>query len=62
MPCLCPRHRNVIRVLEGEEHLSDALPPGDTVIWWKRLPGGDDVYPVQPTVLVLTEKRVKIAA
>ena len=36
--------------------------PGDRVIWWKRMPGGDYVYPVQATVLALTEKRVKIEA
>ena len=36
--------------------------PGDKVIWWKRIPGGDYVYPVQATVLALTAKRVKIAA
>ena len=28
--------------------------------WWKRIPGGDYVYPVQATVLALTAKRVKI--
>ena len=39
-----------------------ALQPGDTVIWWKRMPGGDYVYPVQATVLAVTAKRVKIAA
>ena len=27
---------------------------------WKRIPGGDNVYPVQATRLALTEKRVKI--
>jgi hypothetical protein len=36
--------------------------PGDEVIWWKRIPGGDYVYPVRATVLVTTAKRVKIAA
>jgi hypothetical protein len=30
----------VARVLEGaSEH--EALQPGDKVIWWKRIPGGD---------------------
>ena len=29
---------------------------------WKRIPGGDYVYPVQVTVLALTAKRVKIKA
>ena len=48
-------------MLEGASE-SEALQPGDKVIWWKRIPGGDYVYPVQATVLALTEKRVKIEA
>jgi len=32
------------------------------VIWWKRIPGGDYVYPVQTTVLAPTAKRVQIEA
>ncbi len=36
--------------------------PGDQVIWWKRVPGGDYVYPVSATVLVVTAKRVRIEA
>jgi hypothetical protein len=51
----------VARVLEGASE-NAALKPGDQVIWWKRIPGGDYVYPVQATVLALTEKRVKIEA
>ena len=51
----------VARVLEGASE-NAALKPGDRVIWWKRIPGGDYVYPVQATVLALTEKRVKIEA
>ena len=51
----------VARVLEGAPE-NEALKPGDKVIWWKRIPGGDYVYPVQATVLALTEKRVKIKA
>jgi len=39
-----------------------ALQPGDKVIWWKRIAGGDYVSPVQATVLALTAKRVKIEA
>ena len=51
----------VARVLEGaSEHA--VLKPGDKVIWWKRIPGGDYVYPVQATVRSLTAKRVKIEA
>jgi hypothetical protein len=49
----------VARVLEGAPVTGD-LQPGDKVIWWKRIPGGDYVYPVQATVRALTEKRVKI--
>ena len=51
----------VARVLEGAL-VSDDLRPGDRVIWWKRIPGGDYVYPVQATVLAVTTKRVKIEA
>jgi hypothetical protein len=51
----------VARVLEGVP-VSAALQPGDQVIWWKRIPGGDYVYPVQATILAVTAKRVKIAA
>ena len=36
--------------------------PGDHVIWWKRIPGGDYIYPVSATVLATTAKRVKIEA
>lgn len=38
------------------------LKPGDKVTWWKCIPGGDYVYTVQTTVLVLPEKQVKIEA
>ena len=51
----------VARVLEGAPE-NAVLKPGDRVIWWKRIPGGDYVYPVQATVLALTAKRVKIEA
>jgi hypothetical protein len=51
----------VARVLEGTSE-NAALKPGDRVIWWKRIPGGDYVYPVQATVLSLMAKRVKIEA
>jgi 8-oxo-dGTP diphosphatase len=42
--------------------LRDVLQPGEKVTWLKRIPGGDYVYPVQATVLAVTEKRVKIEA
>ena len=51
----------VARVLEGTPE-NIALKPGDKVLWWRRIPGGDYVYPVQATVLALTAKRVKIEA
>jgi hypothetical protein len=51
----------VARVLEGASE-NEVLKPGDRVIWWKRIPGGDSVHPVQATVLALTAKRVKIEA
>ena len=54
-------HGKVARVLEGASE-NAVLKPGDKVIWWKRIPGGDYVYPVQATVLTLTAKRVKIEA
>jgi hypothetical protein len=38
------------------------LKPGDTVVWWKQLPGGDYAYPVKATVVAITGKRVKIKA
>ncbi len=33
---------------------------GEKVSWWKRIPGGDYVYPVSASVLAITAKRVKI--
>ena len=51
----------VARVLEGAP-VSETLQPGDRVIWWKRIPGGDYVCAVQTTVLALIEKRVQIEA
>src|SRR5215471_21497819 len=57
--CVTCRGR-VARVLEGTSE-NAALKPGDKVIWWKRIPGGDYVYPVQATVLTVTAKQVKIA-
>ena len=42
--------------------MSEVLKPGDKVTWWKCISGCDYVYPVQATVLALTEKQVKIEA
>jgi hypothetical protein len=39
-----------------------AFESGDEVIWWKRIPGGDYVYPLRATVLATSAKRVKIVA
>ena len=36
--------------------------PGDEVVWWRRIPGGDYVSPLRATVLATTAKRVTIAA
>jgi hypothetical protein len=35
---------------------------GDKVVWLKRIPGADYVYPVSAVVLALTDKRIKIVA
>ncbi len=34
--------------------------PGDKVIWWKRIPGGEYVYPVRAVVVATTARRIKI--
>ena len=36
--------------------------PGEEVIWWKRIPGGDYVSPLRATVLAATARRIKIVA
>jgi len=41
---------------------SGTFKPGEKVIWWKRIPGGEYVYPVSAKVLATTTKRVKIEA
>ena len=43
-------------------HTDRAFQAGEKVIWLKRIPGGDHVYPVSATVLAVTAKRVKIEA
>ena len=35
---------------------------GEQVIWWKRISGGDYMFPVCAKVLTVTAKRVKIEA
>jgi len=35
--------------------------PGDSAIWWKRIPGGSYAYPIKVTILAVTPKRVKVA-
>ena len=44
------------------EHTKRDFKPGDQVVWLKRVPGGDYVYPVSAIVLAITAKRVKIEA
>lgn len=44
------------------EHMKRAFKPGEKVVWLRRIPGGDYVYPVSATVLAVTAKRVKIEA
>ncbi len=39
-----------------------AFAPGDAVIWWKRIPGGNYVVPVSALVIGITAKRVTIRA
>ena len=48
------------RALMG--HASGDFEPGEKVIWWKRIPGGEYVYPVIAEVLATPTKRVKIEA
>jgi hypothetical protein len=43
-------------------HTRKTYKEGDKVIWLKRIPGGDYVYPVSATVLAVTAKRIKIEA
>jgi hypothetical protein len=45
-----------------ERDVTEEFRPGDTVVWWKRIPGGEYVYPVKATVLDITAERVKIEA
>ena len=47
-------------VQAGRSHMD--FKPGERVIWLKRIPGGDYVYPVSATVLATSAKRVKIEA
>ncbi len=42
--------------------ISKDFRPGEKVIWLKRIPGGDYVYPVNATVSASTAKRIKIEA
>jgi hypothetical protein len=39
-----------------------AFQVGEQIIWFKRIPGGDYVFPVSAKVLAVTAKRVKIEA
>jgi hypothetical protein len=55
------------RLIETSEQTTTApapshFAPGEPVIWWKRLPGGDYMSPVHAKVLATTAKRVKVEA
>jgi hypothetical protein len=52
--------RCFIRKLNLMSHTDRAFKAGEKVIWLKRIPGGDYVYPVSATVVAVTAKRVKI--
>ncbi len=39
-----------------------AFKVGDKVIWMKRIPGGEYVYPVSAVVIGVTARRIKIEA
>ena len=47
---------------ERMSHECGTFEPGETVTWWKRIPGGEYVYPVSAKVLATTTRRVKIEA
>jgi len=42
--------------------MSSDFKPGDAVVWLKRIPGGEYVYPVSAVVIAVTAKRIKIEA
>ena len=42
--------------------MSNDFKPGDKVVWLKRIPGGDYVYPVSAVVISVTARRIKIEA
>jgi hypothetical protein len=44
------------------QHNHKEFKAGDKVIWLKRIPGGDYVFPVAATVSAVTAKRIKIEA
>jgi hypothetical protein len=49
-------------MVQCSQHTSHRFQPGERVIWWKRIPGGEYVYPLHAVVLTMTAKRVKIEA
>ena len=50
------------RIKCNMDNTSKAFKIDEKVIWLKRVPGGDYVYPVSAMVLAFTAKRVKIKA
>ena len=59
---LAARFATATIIMSEKGSNEEYLKPGDTVVWWKQLPGGDYVYPVKATVVAITAKRVKIEA
>ena len=50
------------RELIHMKHDNKKFKAGDKVIWLKRIPGGDYVFPVAATIVAVTAKRIKIEA
>nr|MBA3531442.1 hypothetical protein [Ardenticatenales bacterium] len=48
--------RKVARLVEEEAPAPPAFQVGDEVIWLKRIPGGDYVFPIAATILEFTSK------
>ena len=57
-----PRSETDVDAARAADQARSTFEPGDTVIWWKRIPGGNYVVPVSAVVVGLTAKRVKIEA
>ena len=49
-------------ICRGKRSVNMELKAGDKIVWFKRIPGSDYVYPVVEKILGFTKKRVKIEA